>query len=533
MTESGLRKTPGRRLSDYGMLIVLLLLCVFLSIVTWAEQHPNGAKAGRELARDILAAKGKDVRVLIAVRTKRKPGQEDPDAELAGELEKALTAGGAVVIKTVHGKPSDARAILNEIDGTRRELSVAAAKLIIGPQGALASCGAGIGGIMSAVSSVALDAFNESRYGRTLDVIAGNSVTGNWLVFKNMAAPENFPKLAKTVVMMPKSYWWPNFLKPGNLVNVTDQIVVIAILAIGVTMVIITGGIDLSVGSLIALSAVTTALLIRDIGGGRDASALMLLVCAFGGIALCALVGLFSGTMVTVFKIPPFIATLAILLVGSGLAYIFSDGEPISNSIPPSFRWLGGEASLLGIPNAVVMAAILYVVAHIVMSRTKWGRYIYAVGGNAEAARLSGVSVQRVKLVVYAVSGALAGLGGVVLASRMKTGSPTYGNMYELYVIAAVVVGGTSLSGGEGRVLGTLIGALIIAVIRNGMNLTNVEAYKQKVILGLVILGAVLLDTMKKKGWAGKVKGLFGGRSAADDESAADGDGPDAGTTSA
>ena len=205
--------------------------------------------------------------------------------------------------------------------------------------------------------------------------------------------------------------------------------------------------------------------------------------------------------MVTVFEIPPFIATLAILLVGSGLAFIFSAGEPISDPIPPSFRWLGGEASLLGIPNAVVMAALLYIVAHVVMTRTKWGRYIYAVGGNAEAARLSGVPVQRVKLAVYAVSGALAGLGGIVLASRMKTGSPRYGNMYELYTIAAVVVGGTSLAGGEGRVLGTLIGALIIAVIRNGMNLTNVESFKQKVILGLVILGAVLLDTMKRKGW--------------------------------
>ena len=450
MTEGRFKKAMLRGLSDYGMVLVLLVLCGLLSVLTWAEQYPNDADAGQSLGADILAAKGKDVRVLIVVRAK-----QDYDAELAEALRETLVAGGATVIDVVKGKPSDARAALKKI----------------------------------------------SDEDQRLDVIAGNNVTGQWLVFRNMAKPGNFPNLAKTEIMTPKPYWWPDFLKLGNLVNVTDNIVVIAILAIGVTMVIITGGIDLSVGSLVALSAVTAALLIRDVGGALDASGPALFACALGGIILCGLVGLFSGTMITVFDIPPFIVTLAMLLVGSGIAYILSNGEPISNPIPLSFKWLGGEASLLGIPNAVVMAALLYIAAHIVMTRTKWGRYIYAVGGNAEAARLSGVPVLRVKLMVYAVSGALAGLGGVVLASRQKTGTPTYGNMYELYTIAAVVVGGTSLAGGEGRVLGTLIGALIIAVIRNGMNLTNVEPYKQKVILGLVILGAVLLDAMKRKGW--------------------------------
>ena len=506
MTKGKLKKVMLRALSDYGMVIVLLVLCAFLSVITWAEQYPKDADAGESLGADILAAKGKDVRVLIVVRA----GQDDDD-ELAEALRETLVSGGATVVHVIKGKPADARAILNEIDGTQRELAVAAAKLIIGLQSASASGGVGTGGVRPVVSAVALDAFHKSRYGRTLDVIAGNSVTGQWLVFRNMARPDNFPRLAKAEVMTPRSYWWPHFLKPGNLVNVTDQIVVIAILAIGVTMVIITGGIDLSVGSLIALSAVTTALLIRDVGGALDASGPALFACALGGIVVCGLVGLFSGTMITIFDIPPFIATLAMLLVGSGMAYILSGGEPISTPIPLSFKWLGSGVSPLGIPNAVVMAALLYVAAHIVMTRTKWGRYIYAVGGNAEAARLSGVPVRRVKLAVYAVSGALAGLGGVVLASRQKTGTPTYGNMYELYTIAAVVVGGTSLAGGEGRVLGTLIGALIIAVIRNGMNLTNVESYKQKVILGLVILGAVLLDSMKRKGWTRAVWGFLRG----------------------
>jgi ribose transport system permease protein len=188
------------------------------------------------------------------------------------------------------------------------------------------------------------------------------------------------------------------------------------------------------------------------------------------------------------------------MLVASGLAYIFAKGQSIYQ-IPDSFIWLGRGADL-GLPNAVLLMIVLYVLAHIMMSRMTLGRYIYAVGGNPEAARLSGVPIKAVLIFVYTLSGALAGVGGIVMASQLKSGSPTYGGMYELYVIAAVVVGGTSLSGGEGKVLGTLTGALIIAVIQNGMNLTGVESYTQKIVLGLVILGAVLLDTLKKRGWS-------------------------------
>jgi len=190
------------------------------------------------------------------------------------------------------------------------------------------------------------------------------------------------------------------------------------------------------------------------------------------------------------------------MLVASGFAYLLSAGQSIYQ-VPESFVWLGRGTGLAGIPNAVILLVLLYAAAHVLMTFMKLGRYLYAVGGNAEAARLSGVPVQGVVLFAFAVSGLLAGLGGVVMASQLKSGSPTYGGMYELYVIAAVVVGGTSLRGGSGKMLGTLIGALIIAVIQNGMNLCGVESYTQKVVLGLVILAAVLLDRLRQRLWNG------------------------------
>ena len=222
----------------------------------------------------------------------------------------------------------------------------------------------------------------------------------------------------------------------------------------------------------------------------------MVLTCVVA-IVICGAIGAFSGLMITGFAIPPFIVTLAVMLVSSGLAYIVAKGQSIYQ-IPESFVWLGREADLMGLPNAVVLMLILYCLAHVTMSRMRLGRYLYAVGGNSEAARLSGVPVKRVLLFAYVASAMLAGLGGVIMASQLKSGSPTYGNMYELYVIAAVVVGGTSLSGGEGKMLGTLAGVFTIAVIQNGMNLTNVESYTQKVVLGIVILGAVVLDTIRR-----------------------------------
>ncbi|HYF35327.1 MAG TPA: ABC transporter permease, partial [Prosthecobacter sp.] len=301
------------------------------------------------------------------------------------------------------------------------------------------------------------------------------------------------PKLIK-----PESYRWPTFLKLENLMNIANQIAIIAILAIGMTMVIITGGIDLSVGSLLALAAVVATWLIREYGGAQEAGAVTMVAACAGAVMVTGLVGGMSGVLTTRFGLPPFIVTLAVMLMASGLAYTISENQSIYQ-LPESFIWLGRGAGPLGIPYAVLVMLGLYAAAHVVMSQTRVGRYFYAVGGNREAAHISGVPVGRVITVAYVVSGLLAGLGGVIMASNLKSGSATYGSMYELYVIAAVVVGGASLSGGKGHMANTLIGALTIAVIQNGMNLTNVESQMQKVVLGGVILAAVLVDKVRRE----------------------------------
>ena len=433
----------ARFLSDFGMVLVLLLLGAFFSFATNSEQSPRGETAARQIATTLRQQFGPTSAVLIAASDQ--PG----DPEFAAKLEHDLTASGAHVLAVVKGEPRDAREALVKIAAS----------------------------------------------GAQLDAIAATEVAGTWLVFADLK--QDFPSLATANLVTPRRYHWPNFLKSENLLNIANQIAVIAIVAIGMTMVIITGGIDLSVGSLIALSAVLAALLIRDYAGGVHASAMGLVLAGATAVLVCGVAGGFSGAMITRFGIPPFIVTLAMMLVASGLAYILAKGQSIYQ-IPDSFIWLGRGADFLHLPNAVVLMVLLYTVAHVLMTRHIAGRQLYAVGGNREAARLSGVPVQRVILLAYVASGLLAGLGGVIMASQLKSGSPTYGNMYELYVIAAVVVGGTSLAGGEGRMLGTLTGAFTIAVIQNGMNLTNVESYTQKVVLGLVILGAVGLDKFRQ-----------------------------------
>jgi ribose transport system permease protein len=267
--------------------------------------------------------------------------------------------------------------------------------------------------------------------------------------------------------------------------------VVIAVIAIGMTMVIITAGIDLSVGSLIALSAVIATLIMKRLGG-LEASAWVVLVGFLAGTLACGGVGAAGGFIVARFKVAPFIVTLSVMMMARGLAFLITGGFSIYQ-VPRALPWLGQGRSM-GIPNTVILLVVLYVAAHIFMAHTRLGRYIYAVGGNEEAARLSGVPVKLVIVFVYVISALCAGLGGCIQASQLNTGTPNMGVMYELYVIAAVVVGGTSLAGGSGRILGTLIGAFIISVIQNGMNLLGMESYTQQVVLGGVILGAVLLD---------------------------------------
>jgi ribose transport system permease protein len=431
--------------SDYGMAGVLVLLCAYYSWATYTTHEPRGEAAAPVLADQIARSAPKAANVLIVGRA------TEEDARFAETLEARLKADGLNVVGKVLGDPRAARQALQKYDTERTGLAA----------------------------------------------IATTPECAAWTVFEGIG--EKYPNLGRPRLAIPQSYRWPTFLKKENLLNVANQIVVVAILAIGMTLVIITGGIDLSVGSLIAFSAVVTTSIIRNHGGVEATSGTLVLGSA-AGIGACALIGLFSGTMVTAFRVPPFIGTLAVMQVASGLAFIVARGGSIYE-VPDSLTWLGRGVGWFGIPHAVVLMAVLYVIAHVLMSRTVLGRYIYAVGGNVEATRLSGVRVGAIVALVYVISGALAGLGGVLLASQLKSGAPTYGLSYELYVIAAVVVGGTSLSGGEGRIFGTLIGALIIAVIQNGMNLTGVESYTQKVVLGIVILGAVLLDMLKRRNW--------------------------------
>ncbi len=431
-----------RFVSDYGMVFVLLLLCAFFSVATVSEQSPVGKDAATQVAGQVRAlGLGRGATVLIAT------ADQPADATFPTWLEKEI-GGDFKVVGIAKGEPRDAREALARL----------------------------------------------AAAGERLDVIACTRSAAGWLVFADV--PTDFPALGSPRLLAPRSHRWPDFLKPENLLNIANQIAVIAIIAIGMTMVIVTGGIDLSVGSLLALSAVLSARFIRDLAGGVGASTTGMVLSCTAAILVCGIAGAFSGAMITRFRIPPFIVTLAMMLVGSGLAYTLAEGQSVYQ-VPDAFTWLGRGAGLLGLPNAVVLMLVLYAAAHVMMSRMKLGRHFYAVGGNAEAARLSGVPVRRVLMLAYLASALLAGLGGVIMASQLRSGSATYGNMYELYVIAAVVVGGTSLSGGEGKMPGTLIGALTIAVIQNGMNLANVESYTQRVVLGLVILGAVLLDKLR------------------------------------
>jgi ribose transport system permease protein len=309
---------------------------------------------------------------------------------------------------------------------------------------------------------------------------------------------DRFPSVGAGKCVVPASYTWPDFLKVSNLLGVANQTAIYAIIAIGMTMVIVTGGIDLSVGSLVALASVCTALMIRDWGGGANAGLMMMFAASFAGISLCALAGACNGFMITTFRIPPFIVSLGMMMMASGLSFRLSAGSSIPE-LPPAFFWLG-RGQTLGVPHPILLMIVLYLIAHLVMSRMVFGRYVYAIGGNEKAAWLSGVPVRQVLLTVYTICGALAGLGGIVLTSQLTAGDPKYGAMYELHVIAAVVVGGTSLKGGQGKIFGTLIGAFIIAVINNGMNLKDVHPFNQKIVLGAVLLVAVLLDTLKRRG---------------------------------
>lgn len=282
----------------------------------------------------------------------------------------------------------------------------------------------------------------------------------------------------------------PDFLTADNLLNVGVQASVVAILAFGMTFVIVSGGIDLSVGSVAGLSGIVTGWTIAS--GGLPMWLAVLL-----GLAAGALAGLASGLLITLGRVPPFIATLAMLSVARGLALVVSGGKPITFD-----GWLAdlGGGALLGVlPYPVLIMLVLGLLTAFVLRRTYSGRVMYAIGGNREAARLSGIKVDRQQLVVFALSGLFAAVAGILLAARLASSQPEAGTGYELDAIAAVVIGGASLAGGAGTALGTFVGALILGVLRNGLNLLDVSAFWQQVIIGLVIAAAVLSDTLRRR----------------------------------
>ncbi len=281
----------------------------------------------------------------------------------------------------------------------------------------------------------------------------------------------------------------PHFLTVSNLLNVLEQTSINAIVAVGMTYVIISGGIDLSVGSVLAVSGIALALALE---GGVPAPAAIVLALATGTAS-----GLANGILITFGRLPPFIATLGMMSVARGAALMLAEGRPISG-FSEGFRALA-TARLLVVPAPVLLTAVVYLVAHFVLVRTVFGRATYAIGGNEEAARLSGVHVRFHKTAVYGVAGLTSAVAAILLTARLNSAQPTAGTMYELDAIAATVIGGTSLLGGEGTLVGALIGALIMGVLRNGLNLLNVSSFFQQVVIGAVIIGAVLIDMSLKR----------------------------------
>ncbi|MCI8651049.1 MAG: ribose ABC transporter permease [Oscillospiraceae bacterium] len=287
----------------------------------------------------------------------------------------------------------------------------------------------------------------------------------------------------------------PSFLRLSNFSNIFKQIATNAILAAGMSFVILTGGIDISVGSALALVG---AVSVNLIAGGMNIVMVLMLSIAMG-----ALIGLFNGIFIAYFRLQPMIVTLATMSICRGLTNIYTKGAPItlktSLASGKIYKWIGSGTLFGGIPFSLVLVVVLYAMAYYVLNKTAYGRQVYAVGGNEEAARLSGINSTRAKMMAYVICGMTAALAGIIISARVSSAQPNAGEGYEMDAIAAVVIGGTSLRGGEGRVLYTIMGALIIGMLNNIMNLVGVESYYQTVVKGVVILVAVLLDARTSK----------------------------------
>lgn len=290
------------------------------------------------------------------------------------------------------------------------------------------------------------------------------------------------------------------FLTMDNGWNILRQISVNICISVGMTLIVLTAGIDLSVGSVLALCGAITAGLLKNgivLASADTFIGFTLMGALLAGILAGAVLGLFNGFVITKFSVPPFVATLAMLTIARGLTMLWTKGHPISN-LGPDFSVIG-TGWLLGIPVPVWIAGWVVLLAVFLTQQTRLGRYIYAIGGNENAAVLSGINITKIKLIVYSIAGALAAIGGIMVTSRLDSAQPNAGTGYELDAIAAVVIGGTSLSGGKGTVWGTVMGAIIIGVLNNGLVLLNVSPFWQQVVKGGVILIAVIIDRLGNK----------------------------------
>jgi len=296
----------------------------------------------------------------------------------------------------------------------------------------------------------------------------------------------------------------PRFLTPLNLFNILRQVSIYGLLAVGMTFVILTAGIDLSIGSLVAFAGLVAAAVSKGglsnrftVGAGQEAASHSWVLAALAAIGVGVAGGFLQGIAITRLKVPPFVVTLGGMSAFRGAALLFAAGGPISG-VEPGFVWIGQGRILDQVPVPVVIFLSFAVLAHIVLRYTRYGRQVYAVGGNPEAARLSGLNVRVVTTSVYVIMGFFAGLGAFVLAARLNSAEAVAGTGYELTVIASVVIGGTSLFGGVGTIFGTVIGTILIGVLLNGLVIMNVSSYIQQIIIGIIIVLAVAFDTFAK-----------------------------------
>ncbi|MCE0495002.1 ABC transporter permease [Vibrio salinus] len=293
----------------------------------------------------------------------------------------------------------------------------------------------------------------------------------------------------------------PVFLSITNILNVVTQMASIGLLALGVTIVIITRGIDLSSGSVLAVAAVVSASMAQTLDWSMrmypNMPELPIIVPILAALAVGTLCGFINGALIAYTGIPPFIATLGMMIIARGAALLYSDGRPVSSLID-SYQWIG-QGSVLGIPVPVWIFAIMAVVSYILLNYTRFGKYAYAIGGNETAAYVSGINVNKYKILVYSYAGMLAGISALILAARINSGQPGLGLMYELDAIAAATVGGVSHAGGIGTIQGTIVGTMIMGVLQNGLDLLNVSAYWQQIVKGLVIVVAVMFDMRRHK----------------------------------